>query len=173
MANEVDTRDTTDARIESYIYKHIGKKSAREMATDLGVNPEEIIRIKNEILNSVDILTLQVQRAKLIRSMQEIADDAKKAAEDVSDERNKAGLYNSSLAAIKELNRSLKDMSKSDDEKISQLNDLRKREIVAMYISTVDVSVKEVAGQYDISEDALFDIFNKNLEAAAAEMDSR
>ena len=165
--------DTTDARIESYIYKHIGKKSAREMATDLGVNPEEIIRIKNEILNSVDILTLQVQRAKLIRSMQEIADDAKQAAEDVSDERNKAGLYNSSLAAIKELNRSLKDMSKSDDEKISQLNDLRKREIVAMYISTVDVSVKEVAGQYDISEDALFDIFNKNLEAAAAEMDSR
>jgi len=165
--------DTTDARIESYIYKHIGKKSAREMATDLGVNPEEIIRIKNEILNSVDILTLQVQRAKLIRSMQEIADDAKQAAEDVSDERNKAGLYNSSLAAIKELNRSLKDMSKSDDEKISQLNDLRKREIVAMYISTVDVSVKEVAGQYDISEDALFDIFNKNLEAAAAEMDTR
>jgi len=165
--------DTTDARIESYIYKHIGKKSAREMATDLGVNPEEIIRIKNEILNSVDILTLQVQRAKLIRSMQEIADDAKQAAEDVSDERNKAGLYNSSLAAIKELNRSLKDMSKSDDEKISQLNDLRKREIVAMYISTVDVSVKEVAAQYDIKEDALFDIFNKNLEAAAAEMDSR
>lgn len=170
MANELDT---TDARIESYIYKHIGKKSAREMATDLGVNPEEIIRIKNEILNSVDVLTLQVQRAKLMRSMQEIADDAKSAAEDVSDERNKAGLYNSSIAAIKELNRQLSAMSKTDTEQITKLNDLRKREIVAMYISTVDVSVKEVADQYDISEDALFDIFNKNLEAAAAEMDSR
>ena len=43
MTNEVDT---TDARIESYIYKHIGKKSAREMATDLGVQPEQILAIK-------------------------------------------------------------------------------------------------------------------------------
>lgn len=165
--------DTTDARIESYIYKHIGKKSAREMATDLGVNPEEIIRIKNEILNSVDILTLQVQRAKLIRSMQEIADDAKKAAEDVSDERNKAGLYNSSLAAIKELNRSLKDMSKADNEKLTQLKDLRKREILNMYVTTVDASVREIATEFEIPEDAMFEVFNRNLETASIELDNR
>ena len=82
-------------------------------------------------------------------------------------------MINASVGAIKELFRQLNALSKQDNEKINQLNDLRKREIVAMYISTVDASVKEVAHLFSIGEDALFDIFNKNLEAAAAEMDSR
>jgi len=170
MTNEVDT---TDARIESYIYKHIGKKSAREMATDLGVQPEQILAIKREMVDSVDELTISIQKAKLLRSLQELAEDAQEKSKNVADMRNYSGMINASVGAIKELFRQLNALSKQDNEKINQLNDLRKREIVAMYISTVDASVKEVAHLFSIGEDALFDIFNKNLEAAAAEMDSR
>lgn len=163
--------DKADARIESYIYKHIGKKSAREMATDLGVNPEEIIRIKNEILNSVDVLTVEVQKLKLMRSMQEIADSAKEAADNVGEERNRAGLYNSSIAAIKELNRQLSAMSKADNEKIDHLNQKRVQELVNLMMEVVDSTVPEIAKRYDLDVQELFDMFNEALDEASRRRD--
>lgn len=165
--------DAPDGRIENYIYRHIGKKSAREMATDLGVQPDEILRVKREMVDSVDELTMQVQKTKLLRSLQQIADDAQKAADEVDDERNKAGLYNSSIAAMKALFTELNRLSKSDQEKIDQLNELRKREIVNLYIATVDTSVNQIAEEFDIDATRLFEILNANLEKAAAEMDNR
>ncbi len=165
--------DTTDARIESYIYKHIGKKSAREMATDLGVQPEQILAIKREMVDSVDELTISIQKAKLLRSLQELAEDAQEKSKNVADMRNYSGMINASVGAIKELFRQLNALSKQDNEKLTQLKDLRKREIFNMYVSTVDASVREIANDFEIPEDAMFEVFNRNLEAAAAEMDSR
>lgn len=163
--------DTTDARIESYIYKHIGKKSAREMATDLGVNPEEIIRIKNEILNSVDVLTLEVQKAKLLRSLQELADDAQERSKSVQDERNYSGMVNAAAGAIDKLLKELNRMSKQDSDAVETLNQMRVKELLRLMDVVVFKSVKGISERYDTPEEELIQVFSENLVEAAKEIE--
>lgn len=163
--------DTTDARIESYIYKHIGKKSAREMATDLGVQPEQILAIKREMVDSVDELTIAIQKAKLLRSLQELAEDAQERSRDVSDERNYSGMINAAAGAIDKLLKELNRMAKQDNSQVDSLNALRVRELVSLIQEVVDTSVQEVSDAYDISKEELFDIFNRNLSAASQKRD--
>lgn len=163
--------DTTDARIESYIYKHIGKKSAREMATDLGVQPEQILAIKREMVDSVDELTISIQKAKLLRSLQELAEDAQEKSKNVADMRNYSGMINASVGAIKELFRQLNALSKQDNAKIDSLNELRVRELTSLLYEVVDTGVPVAAQRYGIDEDELFEIFNDRLREAAQKRD--
>lgn len=163
--------DTTDARIESYIYKHIGKKSAREMATDLGVQPEQILAIKREMVDAVDELTISIQRTKLLRSLQELAEDAQEKSKDVDDMRNYSGMINASVGAIKELFRQLNALSKQDNAKIDSLNELRVRELTSLLYEVVDTGVPVAAQRYGIDEDELFEIFNDRLREAAQKRD--
>ena len=52
VSGELEPND--DQRIQRHVLKHIGKKNAREMAAELGVSPEEILRAKREIIESVE-----------------------------------------------------------------------------------------------------------------------
>lgn len=169
MANEVDT---TDARIESYIYKHIGKKSAREMATDLGVPPEQVLRIRNEMVDSIDEITLLIQKTKLLRTLQELADDAHERSLNVQDERNYSGMVNAAAGAIDKLLKELNRTAKQDSDAVSELNRMRVRELFSLMQEVVEVSVVEVANKFDLEEDALFEVFNRNLTIAANRRDS-
>lgn len=169
MANEVDT---TDARIESYIYKHIGKKSAREMATDLGVPPEQVLRVRNEMVDSIDEITLLIQKTKLLRTLQELADDAHERSLNVKDERNYSGMVNAAAGAIDKLLKELNRTAKQDSDAVSELNRMRVRELFNLMQEVVEVSVVEVANKFDLEEDALFEVFNRNLTIAANRRDS-
>lgn len=164
--------DTTDARIESYIYKHIGKKSAREMATDLGVPPEQVLRIRNEMVDSIDEITLLIQKTKLLRTLQELADDAHERSLNVQDERNYSGMVNAAAGAIDKLLKELNRTAKQDSDAVSELNRMRVRELFSLMQEVVEVSVVEVANKFDLEEDALFEVFNRNLTIAANRRDS-
>lgn len=164
MADELDT---TGSRIESYIYRHIGSKSAREMATDLGVTPEQVIQVKREMVDSIDEITIQIQKAKLLRSLQELADDARERSKSVSDERNYSGMVNAATGAIDKLLKELNRTAKQDSEALAELNRYRVKELFSLVQETVEVSVVEVAEKYDLDEDLVFAIFNRNLSLAA------
>ena len=144
MSTEIESAD--DDAISRYVWKRIGKESARDMAKALGVSPDEILRVKRDLAESVDEITLQVQKARLMRTLQEIADDAKDEFETAPAEF-KAGLLNSSVAAIKtllvELNRTSKqDASASFSLKIltsSGVGILWRSETVSIPVSTTSV----------------------------------
>lgn len=163
--------DTTDARIESYIYKHIGKKSAREMATDLGVQPEQILAIKREMVDSVDELTIAIQKAKLLRSLQELAEDAQEKSKDVDDMRNYSGMINASVGAIKTLLTELNRTSRADSEAVATLNQMRVRELFGLMQEVVEQGVDEIARENGLDRRELFEVFNRHLASAAARRD--
>ena len=169
MSTEIESAD--DDAISRYVWKRIGKESARDMAKALGVSPDEILRVKRDLAESVDALTLQVQKARLMRTLQEIADDAKAEFETAPAEF-KAGLLNSSVAAIKTLLVELNRTSKQDAEAINTLNAMRVRELTALMFEVVDATVPLVAERYSIPEDDLFAMFNEALSRAASRRDS-
>lgn len=170
MSDEVAIPDPN--RVTKYIWRNIGKKSAREMAQELGVRPEEILRAKRELVEGVDELTIQLQKAKLMESLQEIADDAKEAAMNASDERNKAGLYNAAAGSIDKLLKEFNRTSKNESEALNALNRARIQELVELVQETVDESVIELSTRYEIPEQDIYDVFNTHLGRAAERRDA-
>lgn len=170
MTDEIELVD--DSRIERYIWKEIGKQSAREMATSLGVSPEKILSIKRDMVESVDAITVDVQRAKLMRTLQELADDAQERAKTVSDERNYAGIVNAAAGAIDKLLKEFRRDKSDSAEAVNSLNALRVRELTSLMFEVVDATVPLIAQKYDIDENELFDLFNDSLTRAAARRDA-
>ena len=164
MSTEIESAD--DDAISRYVWKHIGKESARDMAKALGVSPDEILRVKRDLAESVDEITLQVQKARLMRTLQEIADDAKDEFETAPAEF-KAGLLNSSVAAIKTLLVELNRTSKQDLEAVAALNQLRVRELYLLMTEVVETGIDTVSERHKIPKSELVDIFNEKLTDAA------
>lgn len=168
MSDEIEP--VSDERIERYVWSRIGKESARDMAKALGVSPEEILRVKKNLVEEVDAISLEVQKARLMRTLQELADDAMERSKDISSEFF-AGTINASVGAIKTLLVELNRTSKQDSAAVDALNAMRVREIVGIYREVIDATVPLIAERHSIDEDALFGMFNDALKRATDRRD--
>lgn len=161
-----------DNRIERIIWTSAGIKSARKVAEETGLKPEEVLRIRKEMLEGVDELTIQQSRQKLISDLQDIAQRTQDDYDDAPYEF-KAGLMNSSIAAMKAVLVELNRADGQDQEKVTQLNNLRVRELVNLIREVVDISVEELVEKYDnLDLDEVYALFNGNLEKAARVRDA-
>lgn len=160
-----------DPRLISQVWQGLGLKPLKQIADETGLSRDQIIRLREEMLSSVDDLTIQQKRQKLIMSLEEMAQEAR-AAFDNADYEFKAGLINASVGAIAKVLAELNRMEKADTSKVDSLNAMRVRELVALVREAVDTSVPQIAAQYGIDEEDLFDVFNENLQLAAQRRDS-
>jgi len=156
-------------RVDALIWKHAGVRPVREIAEMAGVRPDEVLRRKNELLEEVDVLTIQQKRQKLLIELDGIARDARKRAEGATDEMA-SGLWNSSISAIKTLLQELSRMEKADGSKVEALNQLRIRELLSLIDRTVVRSVSEIASEHDLEEGDLLEVFQGHLVEAASEV---
>ena len=169
MSDEIEP--VSDERIERYVWSRVGKESARDMAKALGVPPEEILRVKRDLAESVDALTVDVQRAKLLRSLQELADDAHERAQNVADERNYAGIVNAAAGAIDKLLKELRRTGAENSDAVNALNQLRINELLRLIDVTVARTLEDIAFEYDLDEGELLGIFQRHLKPVAEELD--
>lgn len=159
-----------DPRIEKTVWKSLGLKPLKQIADETGLSRDQIIRIREELLSSVDDLTIMQKRQKLIISLEEMSQVARDDYDNAPYEF-KAGILNSAISAIAKVQAELARMAKSDQSKVEELNQKRVRELVSLIREVVDTSVTEVSAQYDIPEEELFEVFNKNLDEAARKRD--
>lgn len=157
----------TDDRISRLIWRSIGKKSARQIAEDTGLTVEQVAFRRTELLDSIDELTIQARRTKLLVDLQEIADTARDDYATADDTDSGSKLLTVAVGAIKTVLGEMRAIEKQSTAAVDSLNMLRVRELVSLIQEAVDTSVPEIAKEYDIPEQALFDIFNKNLGKAA------
>lgn len=155
-----------DPRIERIIWRGLGIKSIRQLSEETGLPPDKIHAMKRELFDSVDVLTTQQKKHRLMVVLEEIA-QATQSDYDSAPYEFKAGLANSAIASMKTMLTELNRVSKDDQAAIETLNALRVRELFALMQEVVEVSVREVASQHDLDEDELFDVFNGNLAKAA------
>lgn len=155
-----------DERTQRIIWRGLGNKSARQIAEETGKTPEDILRIKNEMLESVDILTVNQRRQKILVNLEQLSNEAWEKANSASDEF-KAGLYNTAVAAQKELVRQLVILQAESTNEVERLNDMRVRELLRLVDESVLLSIKELAVRHDLDEDEMTAVFNANLKKAA------
>lgn len=149
-----------DERIQRQVWRGLGTKPLKQIAEETGLDRDQIIRIREELLSSVDSLTVNQRRQKLLVELESLAYEARDRAQGMPEEFV-AGTLNAAVGAIKAIQAELARMAKSDDGKIEALNALRRREIVRMYTSVVDAGVEEIAEEHGLDADALFDVFNR------------
>ena len=159
-----------DPRIQRKIWKLLGRRSAREIASEVGLPPEEVLRIKREMLDEVDILSVTETKRKLLSDLQDISQRLQDDY-DASPWEFKSGIANSSIAAMKTVLGSLKDTSKGEQEAVDRLNALRVRELLSLMQEVVERGVKETVDRFDLDEDEVFGIFNVALAEAAQNRD--
>lgn len=167
-----DPDELYNERVDRLIWKSIGVKSVRDIAKETGLTPEQVLRRKSELIDSVDVLTVQQSRQKLISDLRAIADKTRDDYEAAPFEF-KSGLMNSAISAMKAVLVELARSEKKDEEAVNSLNAMRVRELVSLVQDAVNASVPEIAERYGLDETDLFDIFNANLTKAAERRDAQ
>lgn len=157
-------------RVDRIIWRGMGIQSVREMAEDTGLKPEEVLRRKNELLESVDVLSIQEKRQRLVIELDGIARDARARAAEVADEFA-SGLWNSAVAAMKTYLSELARMEKADTGKVEALNQLRIKELLRLVDTTVSRTFKEISAVHEIPEDEMMNVFQGLLSESARDLD--
>lgn len=165
MAEEIRLNEL-DPRIQRTIWRGLGIKSARQMADETGLDAEQIVLIKKELIDNVDILTINQRRQKMMVNLEQYANEAHDAATNAPAEF-KAGLMNTAVAAMKELVRQLALLQAESSAEVQSLNQLRIRELMRLVDEAVLLSVKELAIEHGLDEDAMMQVFAENLRKAA------
>ena len=153
---------------EDRLWELVGSRTPKQIADELGLPPAEVVRRTREMLESVDILTIEQQRQKLMIDVGRIARKAEEAFDNSLDERNKSGLLNSAVNAQKEVLRQLEKMETRNAEAVDTLNRMRVAELVRLVETAVVGTLAELVPD---REDAM-DVFYGYLETAASDYES-
>lgn len=153
---------------EDRLWELVGTRTPKQIADELGLPPAEVVRRTREMLESVDILTIEQQRQKLMIDVGRIARKAEEAFDNSLDERNKSGLLNSAVNAQKEVLRQLEKMEAQNAGAVDALNRMRVAELVRLVETAVVGTLAELVPD---REDAM-DVFYGYLETAASNYES-
>lgn len=160
---------TIDERTQKKVWRSLGVKSLKQIADETGLTRDQVIRLRTELLDSIDVLTEQQARTKLLKELEDMVYEARDRADKSSDEFY-SGMMNSAISAIKAIQAERQRMSKENQDAITALNTLRKKEIIKMYVGVVDSGVAEIAETYGLEEDELFEVFNRHLSEFKEEL---
>lgn len=169
MAEGIERTEDSE-RVRKLIWRHMGVRSAREIAEMTGVPPEAILRVKRELLEEVDVLSIQEKRQRIIVELDEMARDARDRAQGMSDEFYSSSIQ-ASVAAMRLVLGELKLMEKSDNARVESLNQKRVEELLRLVDTTVASTLREISATYDLDEDDLIQVFQRHLEPAAEAME--
>lgn len=175
MTKEIAIADV-DERTRKVIWKGMTTKSVTELSELTGLTRENVITIRNSMLEAVDALTIDQERQKIMVELHQVAERAKEEFESTQDARSKAPLLSAHISAMKLLLTQLKELEKSGNSQVESLNELRRNELVALMNATVNNGVMDLAAKYDWSTEEtqeVFAVFNDRLAEEARKMDAR
>lgn len=157
--------DMTVSVYEDRLWELVGTRTPKQIADELGLPPAEVVRRTREMLESVDVLTIEQQRQKLMIDVGRMARKAEEAFDNSLDERNKSGLLNSAVNAQKEVLRQLEKMETRNAGAVDALNRMRVAELVRLVETAVVNTLSEIdPANYDEN----MKIFYGYLETAAS-----
>lgn len=167
----MSTEDT--AELDKYIARYVGIRSPREIAELSGTTARDVIRRAEEMKDEVDALSIEAQISFTLRSLNEIAADAKTDAANSTDNRDKAGLYSAAVSAHAQSLKQLAALKKENDGAVAELNRKRLTAILHMFDIIVSRGVGEISEKYGIQEGELLELFQGHISTAAAEVEGQ
>lgn len=169
MAEEIERVEDSE-RVRNLIWRHMGVRSAREIAEMTGVPPETVLRVKRELLEEVDILSIQEKRQRIIIELEQMARESRERAQGMNDEFYASGVQ-ASVAAMRLVLGELKLMEKQDNAKVETLNQKRVQELLSLMAAVVESGAQEISEIHGIDEEELLGVFNRKLVEEAGKRD--
>lgn len=168
----VAERDET--ALNARLLASVGIKSVSEIAKEEGMAPHEVRARVNTLLEEIDVLTIQQQRAKLLIGLRGVVAKAEKRLSDIGDmvdDREYAAVLNALTGAVRVQLQELARMEKADDSKVDALNELRVRELMSLINEVVVTSVQDIADTHGLDSDEMLEVFQGRLVEAATNRD--
>lgn len=172
MSKEI-AKNEVDDRTRRYIERLVTRKSAREISTELNVPVDVVLRVKQEMADSFDTITV---RERVIHSINTLSDITTKAIDEferTNDLKSKAPLLSSATNALKAQMQVLEKWVKSTDPKVEALNRKRQEELTTLLTDAFTMFAQRVSKLHDIPEQELWDQFEDDMREAARLMDER
>lgn len=169
----MDTEPELDERTRNILWKNAGIKNVRQLAELTGLPPEKVYAARQQIFEEVDPLTIQQQQMKLMVDLHEMVELAKKQAEDSTDPRNHAGLINAAVNAVEKTLKQLRMLEKDESAQVTELNNLRVRELIRLVGAVVEAGVSEISEVHGLDSEELLEVFRRHLVSEATAFDAR
>lgn len=169
-----DIEEVNTEEQDKYLLRYVGQRSTTEIAKELGMRPIEVRSRINELLESIDVLTVVQQRAKLMIQLRKLVENTNTRIDQIGnqiDDREYSQLVSAATNAIRVQLAELERFEKADNSKVEALNALRVRELLRLMDAVVKSSVAEIASTYGVDESKMHEVFQERLvqEAAALE----
>lgn len=158
-------------RLDALILKYAGQKTAREIAELSGESQERVLTRKDELLDAIDILTVDQKRQQLMVKLHQIADEAHEMAS-TADHKTAAGLFNSATTAINAVLKQVATLESKLGGEVQALNEKRVRELLRLVDATVVKAVDVIADEHDLDHSELMAVFQEKLVEAAREIEA-
>lgn len=168
------TDDLWNEEIDRMLLRKVGVQSTAEIARELGIGPLDVRKRVNELLEDIDVLTVQQERTRLLIELRALVNRATERLDQIGtglSDREFAQVLNSTSQTIRVHLQELDKMESKDDEALKELNRKRVQELLSLVDRTVVLSVGEIAEAYDLKEEDLMGVFSARLLEAAQEMD--
>src|SRR5699024_9933757 len=148
------------------LLRKVGVQSTAEIAKELGIGPLEVRKRVNELLEDIDILTVQQERTRLLIELRSLVNRATERLDQIGtglSDREFAQVLNSTAQTIRVHLQELDKMEDKDDEALKELNRKKVAELLKLMDRVVLTSVQEIAGLHDLDESPLLEIFSSRL----------
>lgn len=158
--------------VDEILIRNAGVKTPAEISEITGVPAEDIARRIHEILNSVDILTIEQKRAKMVLMLEAMIAEAQSRMATATD-RVIGAILNSTGGNVTRVLNELSEMENRTKMDIEAINQRRAHELLHMIERAVDRSIGELASRNpEFNRDEVEEVFRGHLVALAAEYDA-
>lgn len=165
MSDEIAIID--DDKIDDYILKWVGRKTISEIAKEVGLTPNECLRRKTELLESIDQLSIQQKRQQALLLLTDMYQETWERAQKMPHEFF-AGAINAATGAMKLQLTELTRMERDSEGAVKHLNDLRLLEIKRYIEDVIAISTNQAEKMGLVTDkEAFFDLIQENLVVAA------
>lgn len=168
------TDDLWNEEIDHMLLRKVGVQSTAEIARELGIGPLDVRKRVNELLEDIDVLTVQQERTRLLIELRALVNRATERLDQIGtglSDREFAQVLNSTSQTIRVHLQELDKMEVKDDEALKELNRRRVAELLKLMDRVVLTSVQEIASAHGLDETEMLEVFSSRLVEAAAEMD--
>lgn len=159
-----------ESAIDSFLVQWAGLKSANQLSEETGLEPEEVARRTQELLDKVS-LTFPQRRAKAIFQLDEITAEMTARYKRASDE-DLSKLGSTASQAIARVLKELRDMERDAKEHEAEQQVAMGRVLAGMVDKAMNRAIGELRARYpEIEEEHLSGLVQANLVEIAREMD--
>lgn len=160
-----------DDRINQLIWKWVGRKSIRQIAEEVGLPVDEVMRRRREMAESIDVLSLEDEMQKALLEWKQVAALVLDKIDNVQDERNFSGIINSFNGLNKNIVAEINRLKNQNSEAVDSLNQMRVRELLSLLEETAGEFIPWLVEQYGVMEEEAGDKLHELLAKAAEKRD--